>query len=75
MQGLALYHHLSHPNVVQYLGSHYDDREGCLYIFLEFVGGDSLANAVARFGRLSEAVVRSYVKQVLLGLVYLHSQG
>ena len=74
-QELSLYQRLDHPNVVQYLGHDYDqDKEG-LYIFLEFVAGGSLANLVRDFGALGDGVVRTYTKQIVEGLVYVHSQG
>ena len=76
MQELSLYQRLSHPNIVQYLGHHYDgEDERCLFIFLEFVAGGSLANLISGFGALSEDVVRLYTRQILVGLVYLHNQG
>ena len=73
-QELSLYQRLSHPNVVQYLGHHYDDDK-CLYIFLEFVTGGSIANLISGFGPLSEDVVRTYTKQIIEGLIYVHAQG
>ena len=76
MQELSLYQRLSHPNIVQYLGHHYDgEDERCLFIFLEFVAGGSLANLISSFGALSEDVVRTYTRQIVEGLIYVHSQG
>ena len=49
-------------------------KEG-LHIFLEYVGGGSIANVLAKFGAFSEAVVRRYTAQVLNGLGYLHGEG
>jgi len=63
---------LWHPNIVQYLGA--EREEGSLTIFLELVPGGSLATMLAKFGRFKEPIVRGYVREILQGLVYLHSQ-
>ena len=74
LQELSLYQRLSHPNVVQYIGHHYDDDKS-LYIFLEYVAGGFIAGVLSSFGPLSEGVVRSYTRQIVQGLAYVHSQG
>ncbi len=62
--------------MVQYLGHHFDgEEEKCLFIFLEFVAGGSLANMIAGFGALSEDVTRCYTKQIVEGLIYVHNEG
>ncbi|KAK7284349.1 hypothetical protein RJT34_19094 [Clitoria ternatea] len=64
---------LSHPNIVRYLGT---VREGdTLNIFLEFVPGGSISSLLGKFGAFPEAVIRTYTKQLLLGLEYLHTNG
>ena len=67
-----MYLRLSHKNVVQCLGSHYDPNERSLFIFLEFVAGGSIAKIMSTFGALGEEVVRSYTRDICHGLVYLH---
>mmetsp|Transcript_7745 Transcript_7745/g.20633 ORF Transcript_7745/g.20633 Transcript_7745/m.20633 type:complete len:601 (-) Transcript_7745:579-2381(-) len=63
---------LDHPNVVRYVGTM---REGAsLLIFLEYVPGGSISSLLARFGRLPEAVICVYTRQLLSGLAYLHAQ-
>jgi cell division control protein CDC15 len=42
---------------------------------LEYVEGGSLAGIIKKQGPLSEALAAKFVKQVLEGLLYLHSQG
>jgi serine/threonine protein kinase len=62
---------LSHVNIVQYLGA---AKQGVtLDIFLEYVPGGSIASLIKRFGRLSEDIVRQFTKQILIGLLYLHT--
>lgn len=43
-----------------------------LYIFLEYVPGGSVAHLLANYGAFEEALVRTFVKQILQGLSYLH---
>lgn len=64
---------LRHPNIVRYLGV--DSSNDTLAIFLEYVPGGSLRSLLDRFGKLEEAIVRLYSRQILLGLEYLHSNG
>eukprot|EP00500_Bicosoecida_sp_ms1_P004052 CAMPEP_0203807038 /NCGR_PEP_ID=MMETSP0115-20131106/839_1 /ASSEMBLY_ACC=CAM_ASM_000227 /TAXON_ID=33651 /ORGANISM="Bicosoecid sp, Strain ms1" /LENGTH=2508 /DNA_ID=CAMNT_0050715707 /DNA_START=176 /DNA_END=7698 /DNA_ORIENTATION=- len=76
---LALEHEVSmmdrfdHENIVRYLGT--EHTEETLSIFLEYVPGGSIRSLVNRFGKLDEAVVRVYTRQLLLGLEYLHRHG
>ncbi|KAK7258862.1 hypothetical protein RIF29_24450 [Crotalaria pallida] len=64
---------LSHPNIVRYLGT--VREEGTLNILLEFVPGGSISSLLGKFGAFPEAVIRTYTKQLLLGLEYLHKNG
>ena len=62
---------LKHPNIVKYLGTYRDKHR--MYIFLEYCSGGSVASVLKRFGSLSEAVIRRYLRGCLRGLSYLHS--
>ncbi len=64
---------MHHPNIVQYLGTTRDKAALC--IFLEYVTGGSIRQMLERFGQLDETVVRTYTRQLLLGLEYLHRNG
>ncbi|XP_044467441.1 mitogen-activated protein kinase kinase kinase ANP1-like isoform X2 [Mangifera indica] len=64
---------LSHPNIVRYLGTVREEES--LNILLEFVSGGSISSLLGKFGPFPEAVVRTYTKQLLLGLEYLHKNG
>ena len=81
---------LRHKNIVAYFGAEECESEvkkrrkkskkknrGAtgLYIFTEWVPGGSVSSLLARFGAFSISVVKSYLKQVLLGLEYLHSNS
>ena len=64
---------LKHPNIVRYIGT--ERNPSTLSIFLEYVPGGSLKSLIDKFGSLEEAVVKSYTRQILLGLEYLHRNG
>ncbi|KAK7332978.1 hypothetical protein VNO80_29738 [Phaseolus coccineus] len=64
---------LSHPNIVRYLGTVREDDT--LNILLEFVPGGSISSLLGKFGAFPEAVIRTYTKQLLIGLEYLHKNG
>jgi hypothetical protein len=72
---------LSHPNIVAYLGTQRETSQGdasTLCIFLEYASGGSLKQLVERFGPLvgpTEVPLRAWLRQVLLGLEYLHRHG
>ena len=64
---------LQHPNIVQYLYSSIDEE--FLNIFLEYVPGGSLASTLRGFGAFAEGLTRTWVKQILSGLSYLHEKN
>ena len=64
---------LRHPNIVRYIGT--EVTSSTLSIFMEYVPGGSLKSLIDKFGKLEESVVRSYTRQLLLGLEYLHRNG
>ncbi|CAG8484893.1 423_t:CDS:2 [Racocetra fulgida] len=73
---IALLEELHHENIVQYLGksSQLDEGTGTFNIFLEYVPGGSVASMLNLFGPLEENLIRSYVRQILQGLNYLHEK-
>eukprot|EP00604_Paraphysomonas_vestita_P004202 CAMPEP_0174822094 /NCGR_PEP_ID=MMETSP1107-20130205/13157_1 /TAXON_ID=36770 /ORGANISM="Paraphysomonas vestita, Strain GFlagA" /LENGTH=600 /DNA_ID=CAMNT_0016040107 /DNA_START=550 /DNA_END=2352 /DNA_ORIENTATION=+ len=72
---IELMQSLDHPNIVKYLGTTVDVDKGVVYIFQEWVPGGSVAHLLKRFGPFSIGVVRTYTKQILEGLTYLHEHG
>jgi mitogen-activated protein kinase kinase kinase len=64
---------LDHPNIVQYLG--FEETPTNLSIFLEYVPGGSIASCLLKHGRFEENVTKSFTRQILDGLHYLHSEG
>lgn len=63
---------MHHPNIVQYLGTAADDQY--LNIFLEYVPGGSIATMLKQYNTFQEPLVKNFVRQILTGLSYLHSQ-
>lgn len=63
---------LEHENIVQYLGSNIDDSY--FSIFLEYVPGGSVSGLLASYGTFQEPLVKSFVRQILKGLNYLHNK-
>ncbi|KNC49879.1 STE/STE11 protein kinase [Thecamonas trahens ATCC 50062] len=74
---IAILQELSHKHIVRYIATERatnEDGQAVLNIFLEYVPGGSLAKLIHKYP-VSERVTRSYLKQVLLGLEYLHENG
>ncbi|XP_056695963.1 mitogen-activated protein kinase kinase kinase NPK1 isoform X2 [Spinacia oleracea] len=64
---------LSHTHIVRYLGT--AREEEAFNILLEFVPGGSISSLLGIFDLFPESVIRTYTKQLLLGLEYLHKNG
>ncbi|KAJ9442940.1 MAP kinase kinase kinase mkh1 [Diplonema papillatum] len=64
-----------HPNIVQCLGSQFKPDEGVFTIFMEYVGGSTLAAVTRGFGGLVLAIVKDYTRQIVNGVHALHSAG
>ena len=64
---------LDHINIVQYKG--FIKTSDHLNIILDFVEGGSLFSLLNKFGPMHGDLVIRYIKQILEGLDYLHSQG
>lgn len=69
---ISLLRDLRHPNIVQYLGC--GSSAEYLNIFLEYVPGGSVQTMLNSYGALPEPLVRSFVRQILQGLSYLHNR-
>jgi hypothetical protein len=66
---------LEHPNVVRFLGSQTDSASGTVFVITEWVPGGSISSLVQRFGALTERTVRSYGRQLIAVLAYLHARN
>ncbi|KAJ9453775.1 Mitogen-activated protein kinase kinase kinase ANP1 [Diplonema papillatum] len=64
---------LDHPNIVKYYYACYDNVEKLVTLFMEYVPGGSLGKMVRSMDKpLSEMQGRIFIRQILLGLYYLH---
>jgi eukaryotic-like serine/threonine-protein kinase len=64
---------LSHPNVVQVFDA--GEEEGKLFIVMEYVRGATLADELARAGKLSPAAAVDLALQACAGLEHAHEAG
>jgi serine/threonine protein kinase len=64
---------LSHPNIVRYLGAFRTPDQ--LRIVMEYIAAGSVAKVINRYGKLPEAVVRVYTRDMMRGLAYLHANN
>lgn len=63
---------LNHPNLVRV--TDFFDAGDNVYLVMDFVAGESLADYIAREGAQSEAQVLTWARQLLDALEYCHSQ-
>ncbi|KAF3451743.1 hypothetical protein FNV43_RR07839 [Rhamnella rubrinervis] len=69
---------LSSPSIIAYKGCSVSSEKGNLVynLCMEYAPGGTLSDEVHRRGGwLKEAEIRSYTRQILIGLEYLHSHG
>lgn len=74
---------LEHPNIARFHevrnNAIYTDRNGnnheCLAIVMEYIEGGELYEYVARCGKFSPRIARTYFKMLLDALSYMHSRG
>ncbi|KAB2040465.1 hypothetical protein ERO13_D02G074000v2 [Gossypium hirsutum] len=72
-QEISLLSELSHPNIVQYYGSEMGSDK--LSVYLEYASGGSVHKLLGEYGPFKEPVIRSYTRQILSGLAYLHARN
>lgn len=70
---VSLLKNLDHENIVKYIDTF--KTQDHLFILLEYMETGSLAKHISLFGAFKEDKVQKYIKQVLIGLEYLHKQG
>ena len=51
------------------------DANNTFCIYLEYLSGGSVTDLYKKYGALNEITTLKYTKQILVGLIYLHSQG
>lgn len=69
---VSLLKQLNHENIVQYFGL--SSGDGFINIFLEYVPGGSVSSLLKLCGSFEEPLIRTFIRQVLVGLSYLHGK-
>ncbi|MBC7251166.1 MAG: serine/threonine protein kinase, partial [Anaerolineae bacterium] len=64
---------LNHPNLVRV--TDFFEEGGSVYLVMDFIEGESIADRISRQGALPEDEVLHWADQVLGALVYCHAQG
>ncbi|KAJ8760085.1 hypothetical protein K2173_010941 [Erythroxylum novogranatense] len=66
---------LEHENVVNLIEVIDDQRSDYLYMVLEYVGGSPISSIFETKPRIDDTTARRYFRDVVAGLVYLHSHN
>lgn len=64
-----------HENIVSYYGCSYNSQEKQIEVFMEYVAGGSIQNLWKQFEGFPPTALRSYTRQILQGLKYLHGHN
>ncbi|CAF3149963.1 unnamed protein product [Rotaria sp. Silwood2] len=68
---INIYKQLTHERIVRYHGA--VRTEDCLQIFMEYMTGGSVREQILNYGALTEQLTKKYTRQILEGLIYLHT--
>ena len=63
---------MSHENIVKYLGSETLGSE--YFIYMDYISGGSIRTILDRYGPLEERTIKIYTRQIIKGLIYLHTK-
>ncbi|KAJ4724105.1 Protein kinase [Melia azedarach] len=66
---------LDHPNIVNLIEVIDDQKADHLYMVLEYIEGNPISNIRRMTTRIGETTARSYFKDIISGLIYLHSHN
>ena len=58
---------------MKYLGSETLNSE--YYIYMEYLSGGSIKSLIDKYGSLDESTIKLYTRQILDGMIYLHSKN
>lgn len=70
---ILLLSQLDHPNILNYHG--FRRKNDHLQIITDFLTGGSLKDLIKEIGIFPKRVIKLYAKQILKGLVHIHSKG
>lgn len=63
----------NNQHVVKLIG--YQQADGVMYIFMEYVEGGSIESLFKKISKLNEKLAAKYTQQILKGLKHLHQNG
>lgn len=64
---------MNHPSIVSI--DHYFEDDENVYIFMELCRNETLSELVKRRGNLSEVETKFFMKELITGVKYIHSQN
>ncbi|KAI1427405.1 serine/threonine-protein kinase [Xylaria sp. FL1777] len=70
---IEVHSNLRHPGILGFYGWFHDSRR--IFLILEYAAGGELYKTLQKKGRFSERRAASYIAQVALSLIYLHSKN
>eukprot|EP00388_Colpodella_angusta_P005359 GDKJ01016643.1.p1 GENE.GDKJ01016643.1~~GDKJ01016643.1.p1 ORF type:complete len:1035 (+),score=273.73 GDKJ01016643.1:57-3107(+) len=71
---ILFYNSIRHPNILSYKGFDILSSER-LFVYLEVMGGGSVASFTQEYGAMPESLVRKYMAHIVLAVECLHSNG
>ena len=73
VQEIRLMRELVHPNIVKYFHAERHGQE--VWVYMEYMSGGSLGSLLKKLERLSESMLRVYMRQVIEGVTFLHQRS
>jgi serine/threonine protein kinase len=64
---------LNHPNIIKYFQVDYNEELNSVDILMEYIPSGSMSDLLSKYQGLSESAVSNYTRQLLEGILYLHS--
>mmetsp|Transcript_29499 Transcript_29499/g.29233 ORF Transcript_29499/g.29233 Transcript_29499/m.29233 type:complete len:277 (-) Transcript_29499:89-919(-) len=72
---VSLLRQLDHSNIVQYYQTDLSPDMTSLNVVIEYVPGGTLKHLIQKYGILEDDVIKTFTRQLLKGLAYLHDNG
>ncbi|CAG9317571.1 unnamed protein product [Blepharisma stoltei] len=72
---VSLLKQLDHPNIVQYYQTDLSPEMNSLDVVIEYVPGGTLRHLIQKYGILEDNVIKTFARQLLKGLAYLHENN
>eukprot|EP00667_Euglena_gracilis_P002896 EG_transcript_2902 len=73
LQEYEMFASFDHPNLVKQFA--FEFTEGKCSIYMQYVPGGSVSSVISQFKHLHEGIIRTYTRQLLAGLDFLHAHS